>query len=78
MRPFSIAAIAAGASLLVMSHSAIGQPGVLSTEQPARTAEAQPSRAQPAHSQTAPARLARIQPPAPPCCRRVILLGIAY
>ena len=75
MRPFSITAIVAGASLLVMGHSAIGQAGVLPPERPARTAEAQPPRAQPAHSQAAPARLARVQPAAPP---RVILLGIAY
>jgi hypothetical protein len=77
MRPFSLTALIMGASL-VMSHSAIGQPGVLPPEQPARPAQAQPPRAQPAHSQAAPARLARVQPAAPPCCRRVILLGIAY
>jgi hypothetical protein len=76
MRPFSIAAIAAGASLLVVSHSAIGQP--LPPERPARTAQAQPDRAQPAHGPAAPARLARVQPTAPPCCRPMVLLGIAY
>jgi len=86
MKSFPIAALVAGASLLALSQTAVGQTGTpIPQARPlAHTTSLQPPRSRPAHRQAADIRLARVQAWRAPVscssfgCGRMILLGVAY
>ena len=86
MKSFPVAALVAGACLLALSQTAVGQTGapIPQARPAAQTTSVQPTQSRPLQRRAADVRFARVQAWRAPVscsslgCRRMILLGIAY